>query len=63
MEQPTVSYQLRILRDLGLVVGRRTESRVVYGLYDCHVAALLDESLRHIERLRGIQPDHAPASP
>jgi DNA-binding transcriptional ArsR family regulator len=52
MEQPAVSHQLRILRDLGLVLGSRTGRHVIYGLYDPHVATLLDEALRHIEHLR-----------
>jgi DNA-binding transcriptional ArsR family regulator len=52
MEQPAVSHQLRILRDLGLVLGHRTGRHVIYGLYDPHVATLLDEALRHIEHLR-----------
>jgi len=52
MEQPAVSHQLRILRDLGLVVGSRNGRNVIYGLYDPHVATLLDEALRHIEHLR-----------
>jgi DNA-binding transcriptional ArsR family regulator len=52
MEQPAVSHQLRILRDLGLVLGCRTGRHVIYGLYDPHVATLLDEALRHIEHLR-----------
>ena len=52
MEQPAVSHQLRILRDLGLVLGSRSGRHVVYGLYDSHVAALLDEALRHVEHLR-----------
>lgn len=52
MEQPAVSHQLRILRDLGLVLGSRNGRRVIYGLYDPHVASLLDEALRHIEHLR-----------
>jgi len=52
MEQPAVSHQLRILRDLGLVLGSRTGRHVIYGLYDPHVAMLLDEALRHIEHLR-----------
>jgi len=53
MEQPAVSHQLRILRDLGLVLGSRAGRQVIYALYDTHVAALLDEALRHIEHLRG----------
>jgi DNA-binding transcriptional ArsR family regulator len=52
MEQPAVSHQLRVLRDLGLVQGIRTGRHVIYGLYDSHVATLLDEALRHIEHLR-----------
>ena len=57
MEQPAVSHQLRILRDLGLVVGTRTGRHVIYGLFDSHVATLLDEALRHIEHLRACAAD------
>jgi ArsR family transcriptional regulator, nickel/cobalt-responsive transcriptional repressor len=53
MTQPAVSHQLRILRDLGLVSGRRDVRHVVYSLHNSHVAALLDETLRHVEHLRG----------
>jgi DNA-binding transcriptional ArsR family regulator len=62
MEQPAVSHQLRILRDLGLVLGSRTGRHVVYGLYDPHVASLVDEALRHIEHLRAgaVAPPRAP---
>ena len=49
MAQPAVSHQLRVLRDLGLVVGRRQGRNTVYGLYDGHVRSLLDEALRHVE--------------
>lgn len=52
MEQPAVSHQLRLLRALGLVTGRREGRNVVYSLYDSHVAALLDEAIYHIEHLR-----------
>jgi DNA-binding transcriptional ArsR family regulator len=52
MEQPAVSHQLRILRDLGLVLGSRSGRHVIYRLHDSHVASLLDEALRHIEHLR-----------
>jgi DNA-binding transcriptional ArsR family regulator len=62
MEQPAASHQLRILRDLGLVLGTRTGRHVIYGLYDPHVAMLLDEALRHIEHLRAgaADPPRAP---
>ena len=51
MEQPAVSHQLRVLRDLGLVAGNRTGRQVVYGLFDSHVASLLDEALRHLDHV------------
>jgi ArsR family transcriptional regulator, nickel/cobalt-responsive transcriptional repressor len=53
MTQPAVSHQLRILRDLGLVVGRRDVRHVVYSLHNTHVATLLDETLRQAEHLGG----------
>jgi len=37
LEASAVSHQLRLLRHLGLVVGRRDGRRVVYDLYDDHV--------------------------
>ncbi|MGV4981780.1 ArsR/SmtB family transcription factor [Streptomyces sp. NPDC001709] len=52
MEQSACSHQLRLLRNLGLVVGTRKGRSVVYSLYDNHVAALLDQALYHVEHLR-----------
>jgi ArsR family transcriptional regulator, nickel/cobalt-responsive transcriptional repressor len=52
MQQSAVSHQLRLLRDLGLVVGERTGRRVVYSLYDDHVALLIDQAVNHLEHLR-----------
>lgn len=52
MEQSAVSHQLRLLRNLGLVVGVRTGRSIVYSLYDNHVAQLLDEAVYHSEHLR-----------
>lgn len=52
MEPSAVSHQLRILRQLGLVVGRRTGRQVIYALHDDHVAALLNEAVFHTEHLR-----------
>jgi hypothetical protein len=62
MEQPAVSHQLRILRDLGLVLGSRTGRHVIYALYDPHVATLVDEALRHIAHLHAgaADPPRAP---
>ncbi len=52
MAQPAVSHQLRILRDLGLVIGKHEGRKTVYAMHDTHVASVLDEALRHIEHLR-----------
>ncbi|MFD0775112.1 ArsR/SmtB family transcription factor [Streptomonospora algeriensis] len=52
MEQSACSHQLRLLRNLGLVVGTRQGRSVVYALHDDHVAALLDHALYHVEHLR-----------
>ncbi|BBZ14534.1 ArsR/SmtB family transcription factor [Mycobacterium branderi] len=52
MQQSAVSHQLRLLRNLGLVVGVRTGRSIVYHLYDDHVAQLLDEAVYHSEHLR-----------
>lgn len=52
MEQSACSHQLRLLRNLGLVVGTRDGRSVVYSLYDHHVAELLDQALYHVEHLR-----------
>ncbi|MFE7592274.1 ArsR/SmtB family transcription factor [Kitasatospora sp. NPDC057512] len=52
LEQSACSHQLRLLRNLGLVIGRRNGRQVVYALYDNHVAALLDQAVYHIEHLR-----------
>ncbi|HEY3683071.1 MAG TPA: metalloregulator ArsR/SmtB family transcription factor [Streptosporangiaceae bacterium] len=51
MEQSAVSHQLRLLRALGLVTGTRSGRRIVYALFDNHVAQLLDEAVYHIEHL------------
>ncbi|MEJ7892815.1 MAG: metalloregulator ArsR/SmtB family transcription factor [Solirubrobacteraceae bacterium] len=52
MESSAVSHQLRLLRHLGLVVGRRDGRRVVYDLYDDHVGELLEQAISHVEHVR-----------
>jgi DNA-binding transcriptional ArsR family regulator len=59
MEQSAVSHQLRLLRNLGLVDGERQGRRIVYSLYDNHVAQLLDEAIYHAEHLRLGAPDRS----
>jgi ArsR family transcriptional regulator, lead/cadmium/zinc/bismuth-responsive transcriptional repressor len=48
MTQSAVSHQLRTLRDLGLVRGRREGRQVFYTLDDEHVADLFSRALEHI---------------
>ncbi|MHB1537314.1 MAG: ArsR/SmtB family transcription factor [Solirubrobacteraceae bacterium] len=60
MEQSAVSQQLRVLRHLGLVVGRRDGRHVIYALHDDHVAVLLAEAVSHTEHRRlGLAADPA----
>ncbi len=49
MEPSAVSHQLRMLRHLGLVIGRRKGRSVVYALHDSHVGLLLEEAVYHVE--------------
>lgn len=64
MEQSAVSHQLRLLRNLGLVIGERSGRRIVYSLYDDHVAELIDQAVFHAEHLRlGLATGvHSPAA-
>ena len=60
MNQPAVSQQLRVLRQLGLVVGDRRGRKVVYSLYDDHVSALIEQAVYHVEHLRlGVETKRA----
>jgi DNA-binding transcriptional ArsR family regulator len=60
MDPSAVSHQLRVLRHLGFVVGRRDGRHVVYDLHDDHVAHLLDEAVSHVEHVRlGLADRHA----
>jgi DNA-binding transcriptional ArsR family regulator len=62
MEGSAVSHQLRLLRHLGLVVGRRDGRQVVYELYDDHVAELLEQVVSHVDHVRlGLAGRHAAA--
>lgn len=63
MEQPAVSHQLRLLRNLGLVVGERRGRHIEYSLYDHHVAALIEQAIFHAEHLRMGHADPSIANP
>ncbi len=58
MEQPAVSQQLRVLRELGLVIGERHGRQVIYALHDDHVAVLLTEAVAHTHHLNNNQAKH-----
>lgn len=52
MAQSAVSQQLRVLRNLRLVVGERRGRQVHYALHDSHVGVLLEEATKHVAHLR-----------
>ena len=63
MEGSAVSHQLRTLRHLGLVTGRRDGRQVVYELHDDHVADLLEQVVSHVDHVRlGLAGRHAAAA-
>ena len=63
MEGSAVSHQLRTLRHLGLVTGRRDGRQVVYELHDDHVADLLEQVVSHVDHVRlGLAGRHAGAA-
>jgi ArsR family transcriptional regulator, nickel/cobalt-responsive transcriptional repressor len=61
MEPSAVSHQLRLLRHLGLVVGKRDGRRVLYELHDDHVGQMLEQAISHVEHLRLAVHQPAPA--
>ncbi len=52
MEGSAVSHQLRLLRHLGLVIGRRVGRQTIYALHDDHVAAMLEQVVSHVDHVR-----------
>ena len=51
LEPSAVSHQLRVLRHLGLVTGRRDGNRVIYSLHDDHVGDLVAQAIYHVEHI------------
>jgi DNA-binding transcriptional ArsR family regulator len=47
LEQPAVSQQLRVLRNLGLVSSERDGKKVIYALSDDNVRVLLTAAVAH----------------
>jgi ArsR family transcriptional regulator, lead/cadmium/zinc/bismuth-responsive transcriptional repressor len=52
MSESAVSHQLRLLRSLRIVRGRRAGRQVYYQLDDAHIRTLLDQGRRHIAEAR-----------
>ena len=48
MTQPAVSHQLRVLRHLNIVRGRKEGRHVYYTLTDEHIHDLFDQGLAHV---------------
>lgn len=48
MQQPAVSYQLKILKQYKIVSGRRSGKNTFYYLNDNHIFNILDIGLTHI---------------
>ncbi len=48
MTVSAISHQLRLLRNAGLVVGRRDGKSVVYALADDHVRIMMQNGIDHI---------------
>lgn len=51
MTQSAISHQLRVLRDLGIVRGRREGRHIYYQLDDEHVRALFTMGLAHVRHV------------
>jgi ArsR family transcriptional regulator, nickel/cobalt-responsive transcriptional repressor len=51
LQQSAVSHQLRLLRHLGLVIGRRDGNHVIYSLHDEHVGDLVAQAIYHVEHI------------
>lgn len=48
MSSSAVSHQLRVLRGQRIVKYRKEGKNVIYSLDDTHVAALMEQGLRHV---------------
>ena len=49
MNQPAISHQLRILKQMNLVRARREGRTVFYSLADDHIASILSQGMEHIQ--------------
>lgn len=49
MNQSAISHQLRVLKQIRLVKGRRDGKTIFYSLADDHIVSILGQGLDHIE--------------
>jgi len=49
MTQPAVSYQLKVLKQAGLVKNRRDGKTIFYSLADSHVETIIGMAKEHLE--------------
>ncbi|WP_244907381.1 ArsR/SmtB family transcription factor [Arthrobacter woluwensis] len=52
VEPSAVSHQLRLLREAGIVRGRRVGRSVMYALFDDHLEELIEQTIQHAEHVR-----------
>lgn len=48
LPQPTISHQLRILRQENLVINRRKGRHIFYSIFDAHVHQILAQGVDHV---------------
>lgn len=48
LPQPTISHQLRILRQENLVINRRSGRQIFYSIFDAHVHLILEQGIDHV---------------
>src|SRR5699024_12655224 len=53
MTQSAISHQLRFLKQVRLVVGRKEGKTVYYNLCDGHIGAILQQGMEHVQEETG----------
>ena len=53
MTQSAISHQLRFLKQVRLVVGRKEGKTVYYTLCDGHIGAILQQGMEHVQEETG----------
>ncbi len=48
MSQPTISHQLRTLRQERFVINKRKGRKIFYSIYDTHINLILEQGVDHV---------------